>query len=104
MDASVSILRFMIRAGKFRMQDCHTHSRCDGSPTDEKSSVKDSNGDELGQKYLENPQESKLKTSRSYDLIAVYQDNKERWTFKFDNGEVWQSGQSKAIEIGVEIK
>ena len=23
-------------------------------------------------------------------LIAVYQDNKERWNFKFDNGEVWQ--------------
>jgi hypothetical protein len=23
-------------------------------------------------------------------LIAVYQDNKERWNFEFDNGEVWQ--------------
>jgi hypothetical protein len=44
------------------------------------------------------------KTYRSYKLIAVYQDNKERWNFKFDNGEDWQSGQSKAIEIGVEKK
>ena len=61
-----------------------------GQPIAEKSSVKDSNGDELGQKYLEKPQESKPKTSRSYNLIAVYQDNKERWNFKFDNGEVWQ--------------
>ena len=32
----------------------------------------------------------RLKTSRSYDLIAVYQDNKARWKFKFNNGEVWQ--------------
>ena len=59
-------------------------------PIAEKSSVKDSNDDKHGQNYLEKPQESKLKTSRSYDLIAVYQDNKERWNFKFDNGEVWQ--------------
>jgi len=59
-------------------------------PIAEKSSDKDSKGDELGQKYLEKPQESKPKTSRSYNLIAVYQDNKERWNFKFDNGEVWQ--------------
>lgn len=59
-------------------------------PIAEKSSVKDSNGDELGQKYLEKPLESKPKTSRSYNLIAVYQDNKERWNFEFENGEVWQ--------------
>jgi hypothetical protein len=57
-------------------------------PIAEKSSVKDSNGDELGQKYLEKPLESKPKTSRSYNLIAVYQDNRERWNFEFENGEV----------------
>ena len=61
-----------------------------GQPTAEKSSVKESNGDELGQKYLEKPQESKSKTSRSYQLIAVYQDSRERWNSKFENGEVWQ--------------
>ena len=30
-------------------------------------------------------------------LIAVYQDNKERWNFKFDNGEVWQQIETRYL-------
>ena len=63
----------------------------------EESSINESGDDELGQKYLRKPQEAKPQTSLDYTLISVYKDRKNRWIFKFDNGQVWQQVEPRYL-------
>jgi len=42
-------------------------------------------------------QELVTQRSPSYDLIAAYKDNDERWIFEFDNGEVWQQTEPRYL-------
>lgn len=56
----------------------------------EKLATNDSSASELGQKDLTEPQKATAQTSLSHNLIAAYKDDKERWNFELDNGEVWQ--------------
>jgi hypothetical protein len=56
----------------------------------EKSSNNVSGENELGQKYLRKSREPNTQSALSYTLIAAYKDNKKRWTFEFDDGQVWK--------------
>jgi len=66
-------------------------------PIFENLSTNDSGENELAQNHLRPPQESTAQTSVSYELIAVYKDNKNRWNFEFDNGEVWRQTESRYL-------
>ena len=51
-------------------------------------SVDKAEDQELGQKYLHQPEQPKASTS--YSLVAAYKDSKKRWNFEFKNGQVWR--------------
>ena len=57
----------------------------------------DSSGHELGQEYFREPDEPVAPTSASYNLIAVYKDDKKRWILEFDNGQVWRQTEARYL-------
>ena len=63
----------------------------------EESSTNDSSGQELGQEHLREPDGPVAPTSVSCNLIAVYKDDKKRWSFEFDNGQVWRQTEVRYL-------
>lgn len=63
----------------------------------EKLPSNDSVSNESTREILPEPQEATAQTSLSHKLIAAYRDDKKRWNFELDNGEVWQQVEPRYL-------
>lgn len=62
--------------------------------------VAESEKPELGEKYLRqqviNPERAQ-EHSVQYQLVHAYRDRKKRWTFEFENGEIWRQTEARYL-------
>lgn len=56
--------------------------------------------DKLGKKYLPREPEPDLQLEESvyqFQLLNAYRDRKDRWTFEFENGQVWRQTEARYL-------